>query len=163
MSDERISHIEELLARYATGDLDAIDALVAPGFFSYVPGHDEPTATQVYRHFATELKAAAPDLRVELAGLKGSGDVLAGTATVSGTWTGDLWGAPPTGERVEFDLPVRIRSVGDRFAFEVALDTPSALVILRSLGLVNPPDQMHLPPPYPVVIDDFLMKLLFTG
>jgi hypothetical protein len=58
---------------------------------------------------------------------------------------------------------VRIRPIEERFAFEAVLDTPGALAILRRLGLVNPPDQMHLPPPHPVVLDDFLLKLLFTG
>ncbi len=58
---------------------------------------------------------------------------------------------------------MRIRAIGERFAFELGLETPEALAVLRSLGLVNPPDQMHLPPPHAVVIDDLLLKVLFTG
>lgn len=164
MNDPRIERITALLERFSDGDLDAIDALVAPQFFSHVPEDGEPTATQVYRGFAEQLKAAAPDLRVTMPDLApASGDVLAGEAVLSGTWTGELWGVPPTGERLEFRLPVRVRPRGDGFAFEVGLDAPGALTVLRALGLVNPPDEMHLPPPHPVVIDDFLMRVIFTA
>jgi hypothetical protein len=164
MTDERIARIGGLLTRYGDGDLGAIDELVAPQFYVHVPVDDEPTATEVYRGFAAELKVAAPDLRVALVGPRVlHDDVIEGEVVIGGTWTGELWGAAPSGESHEFRIPVRIRSVDDRFAFEAAIDTPGALAILRSLGLVNPPDQMHLPTPHPVVFDDFLVKVLFTG
>jgi predicted ester cyclase len=164
MSKQSIDRVRSLLARYSDGDLGAVDELVAIEFFSYAPTDDEPTATEVYRGFAAELKAAAPDLRLDIPDLAvGDGEVLAGEAVVSGTWAGELWGAPPSGETYTFRLPVRVRPVGDRFAFALDLETPGALAILRELGLVNPPDQMHLPPPHPVVLDDFLVKVLFTG
>ena len=163
MSDPRIDRIAALLARYSDGDPEAIDELVAAEYFSYVPTADEPTATEVHRRFATELKAAAPDLRLEIPDLvEGPDGVLAGTARISGTWTGELWNAPPTGERYEFEVPVRVRSAGTGFAFELGLEPPGALAILRALGIVNPPDEMHLPPPHPVTIPDFLMRILFT-
>ena len=164
MSDPRLVRIGELLERFSDGDLTAVDELVAPEYFVHVPADDEPTATEVYGAFAGQLKAAAPDLRIDLLDLApGPDDVLAGEASISGTWTGDLWGVPPSGQHYEFHVPLRVRSAGDKFAFEVGLDTPGALLILRSLGLVNPPDQMHLPSPQPVVLDDFLVKVLFTG
>ena len=164
MDQPRIDRIHALLARFGDGDLDAIDELVAPAYFTYQPGEDEPSATEVYRSFAEELKAAAPDLRVELGDLAAGPDgILTGSATVSGTWRGELWNVPPSGEHYDFELPVRVRAEGDAFAFEVPLETPDALAILRTLGLVNPPDQMHLPPPHPVVIREFVMRVLFTG
>ena len=164
MSDESIAHIGELLARFSDGETEVVDELVAPEYYTYVPGPDEPTATDVYRRFATELRAAAPDLRVELVDPVSEADgVIAGDIVIGGTWKGELWGAPPSRQRYEFTIPVRIRPAGHRFAFEAGLTTPDALGLLRSLGLVNPPDQMHLPPRYPIVIDDFLIKVLFTG
>jgi hypothetical protein len=164
MSEAMIRQVRELLARYGDGDQGAIDELVAPGFFSYAPADGEPTATEVYRGFAEELKVAAPDLRIDIPDLaEAEGDVMGGEAVVSGTWTADLWGAAPSGESYTFRVPVRVRPIGDRFAFNVDLETPGALAILRELKLVNAPDQMHLPPPHPVVIDDFLIKVLFTG
>lgn len=164
MSDTYVARFRSLLERFSDGDVAAIEELISPKYFNYAPGPGELTATQVWAGFARQFKAAAPDLRVEIADLApGADGILAGEAVVSGTWTADLWGAPPTGERYEFRVPVRIRAIGERFAFEIGLDAPGALAILRTLGLVNPPDQMNVPPPYPVVFDDLLVKVLFTG
>lgn len=164
MSKTDIERVRGLLARFSDGDGDVVGELVAPAYFTYEPGADEPDATAVYRGFASEFKAAAPDLRVDIPDLAATGDgVMVGSAVLSGTWTGELWGVPPTGLPYTFQLPVRVRRVADRYAFNVDLDAPGALAILRELGLVNPPDKMHLPPPHPVVISDFLIKVIFTG
>lgn len=164
MSEAQIKRVRALLASYGNGEHEAIAALVAPEFFEYVPAADEPDATEVYTGFARELKAAAPDLRVDIPDLADAGEgELRGEAVISGTWIGELWGAAPSGEAYSFRIPVRVRPVGDRFAFNVDLDMPGALAILREMQLVNPPDEMHLPPPHPVVMSDFLIKVLFTG
>jgi predicted ester cyclase len=164
MSDPRIGRIGALLERFSDGDLDAIDALVAPEFFTHVPADGEPTATEIHRGYAEQFRAAAPDLRIAIPDLAPAADgTLAGEAVVSGTLTGALWGVPPTGRRYEFRMPVLVRSRGDGFAFSVTLDAPGALGVLRELGIVNPPDEMHLPPPHPVVIDDFVMRVIFTA
>ena len=164
MSYAQVRRVRELLSRYGDGDLGAIDELLAPEFFTYLPADDEPSATEVYRGYAAQLKAAAPDLRVDIGDLADTdGELMAGEAVISGTWIGELWGAAPSGEAYTFRIPVRVRPIGDRFAFNIELEAPGALAILRELTLVNPPDQMHLPPPHPVVISDFLIKVLFTG
>ena len=164
MSQADIDRVRGLLARYSDGDLTAVDELVAPAFFDYEPAADEPSATEVYRGYAEQLKAAAPDLRVDILDLADDPDgLLQGEAVIGGTWTGGLWGAAPTDQHYEFRMPVRVRPLDGGYAFEVGLETPDVLGILRQLGMVNPPDQMHLPPPQPIVIDDFLIKVLFTG
>ena len=118
MRDPRVERIEALLERYSEGDLDAIDELVAPEFFVHVPADDEPTATEIFRGYAEQFKAAAPDLAIRIDDLAATPDGdLAGEAVVGGTWTGELWGVPPTGERLEFRIPLRVRSKGDRYAF----------------------------------------------
>jgi predicted ester cyclase len=163
MGHPHADRIATLLARYSDGELGAIDELVASEYFVHVPTEGEPSATETYRRFAGELKAAAPDLRVEMHDLaEGPDGVFAGTATIGGTWTGELWNVPPTGQRHDFEIPVRVRPAHDGYAFEVQLEPPGALAIMRALGLVNPPEQMHLPPAHPAVIPDFLMRVLFT-
>ena len=74
MSDPRIVRIGELLARFSDGDLGALDELVAPEYFVHVPVADEPTASEVYGVFAAQLKAAAPDLRIEIPDLAAGPD-----------------------------------------------------------------------------------------
>ena len=108
MSDERVTRVQELLARYSGGDLEAIDDLVATRFFVYEPAPDEPSATDVYRGYAAELKAAAPDLHIAIPDLAVTEDgTLAGEAIISGTWVGGLWGAAPSGEHYAIRIPAR--------------------------------------------------------
>jgi hypothetical protein len=164
MSQADIQRVREFLARYSSGDLEAIDDLVAGSWFNYEPAAEEPTATAIYLGFAADLKRAAPDLSIDIPDLADGDDgVMVGEAVLAGTWTDELWGAPASGQAYEFRIPVRVRPMEDRFAFEAQLDTPGALAILRELQLVNPPDQMHLPGAHPVVLSEILMKLLFTG
>jgi len=163
MTSSHIDRISEALARFSRGDPSAVDDLVAPVYANHVPDADEPTATEVVRRFAAAFKGAAPDLRVSLIDASEQLDgVVEGVLVLEGTWSGSLWGLEPSGKRYEFRLPVTVRSAVDHYTFEIGLETPDGLAILRSLGLVNPPDQMHLPGP-PVELDDFLLKLLFTG
>jgi hypothetical protein len=164
MSEAGPRRVRELLGRYGDGEAGAIEALVAPEFFTHAPGLDEPDATDVFVGLAAEFKAAAPDLRVDIPDLTEADDgTLTGVAVLEGTWIGELWDAAPSGESYTFSIPVTIRPSGDRFAIRADLDTPAVLAILRELELVNPPDQMHLPSRHPVVIPDIVLKLIFTG
>ena len=74
MSDPRIDRIEALLGRFSDGDLGAVDELVAPEFFVHVPDEGEPTATELYRGYAEELKVAFPDLRIAIPDLASGPD-----------------------------------------------------------------------------------------
>ena len=107
--------IQELLDRFNNGELAAVDKLVADAYFGYEPGPDEPSATVEVHRYAVDLKASAPDLAVEIPDLTPQSDgLLAGEATVSGTWEAPLWGVSPTGRHYEFHIPVRVRSVATR-------------------------------------------------
>jgi hypothetical protein len=164
VADADISRIRELLRRYSEGDRVAIADLIARSFFTYDPAADEPTATEVYAAFAADLKAAAPDLTIDIPDLvSGEGGLLRGTAIITGTQTGALWGVPASGESHTFRVPVTMRGADGRFAVNVDLEVPGAVAILREMGLVNPPDEMHLPSPHPVELPDFFIKVLFTG
>lgn len=73
--------------------------------------------------------------------------------TVRGTHQQDLWGAPGSGEPFEWIAPVSIRSVDDRFAVAFGeMPIPQRVGLLGQLRIVNPPDEMHLPPHHPVRI-----------
>jgi hypothetical protein len=164
VADANISRIRESLRRFSEGDHDAVRDLIAPAFFTYVPAPDEPPATEVYAAFAADVKAAAPDLTIDIPDLASAEDgLLRGTAIITGTQTGALWGVPASGESHTFRVPVTMRGADGRFAVNVDLAVPGAVAILREMGLVNPPDQMHLPAPHPVELPDFFIKVLFTG
>ncbi len=149
---------------FNSGDLDSIDQYFASDFFTYQPAADEPTATERFRELLTDLKAAMPDLTIVAADFEGAGEVVAATLSVAGTHLGDLWGAPPSGQRVHWVTPVTVRSMGNAFAVRFdEVNLMELIGLLRQFGLVNPPDEMDLPPKYPVAIPDFLAKVVFTG
>jgi predicted ester cyclase len=158
------ARLQEFAAALSEGDLDSIEEFVAGEFFGYSPRPDEPTATQRYASIIHDLKAAMPDMTVTFSDLTGDDELLTGVLTVTGTHTNPLWGAPGSGASVTWSNPVSVKVKGDRFAFrfdDVAF--PDVLVTLRALGLVNGPDEMHLPPPAPTSPPEFLFKVVFTG
>ena len=164
MADDDIARIRALLSRYSAGDHGAIAELIASPFYMHVPAPDEPTATQVFASFAADFRAAARDLTVDIPDLARSDDgLLRGTAVVTGTFSAPLWGKAGSGTPFDLRIPVTLRPVDGRFAVNVELAPPGAVAILRGLGLVNPPDQMHLPAPDQVVLPELLAKVLFTG
>jgi hypothetical protein len=164
MDRSDVERVTALLDRYNSGDIDAIEELIAPSYFTYAPGPDEPTATEVYRQFAADFKTAAPDLTVQIPDLApGDDGLLHGTTVIGGTQTGPLFGVPPLDRAQRFEIPVTLKRIHDRYAVNLTLPVPEAIGVLRALDMINPPDKMHLPPPHPVIISDFLIKILFTG
>lgn len=159
-----VERVGRLVERYTAGDEQALGELLSRDHFEYAPAADEPDAVATWSRLLGQIRTAAPDLRIAIPDLTDEGhEILRGTAVVEGTWTGPLWGAPPSGQAYRFELPVRFRRRGDRYAVNLDLEAPAALAILRELGLVNAADRMHLPPPHPVVLDDIVLKVLFAG
>ena len=160
------ARVQELRARLAAGDLEALRTSLADEYYGAAPGPDEPAACDRIADLALAAQAAMPDLSVTLDDVTESGgDAVTATMTVRGTHEHDLWGSPGSGEPFEWLTPVTFRSIGDRLAVRFDdMDTPPTRVgLLRQLHLVNPPDEMHLPPRYPVTTPEFLLKLAFTG
>jgi steroid delta-isomerase-like uncharacterized protein len=104
---------EELKARtlegfermFNQGDLDYVDAAIAPGAID----HQEPTGTEFAPHLKnviSTLRAAFPDLRFDVHELVAEGNSVACRSTMSGTHQGPLRigpmaGLPVKGTRIE--------------------------------------------------------------
>ncbi len=156
--------VRQFVDEFNRGDLESVRRFVGREFFTHVPRDDEPDATEVLHGFASDLLAAFPDLTITVEDLAEDDGLLTGRVTFSGTSAASLWGVPATGRRVLWTVPFTLRPVGERFAVNFDEVTPPvAVAILRELELVNPPDQMDRPPRHPVVFDDLLLKLAFTG
>ncbi len=89
-------YIEEVWNRH---DLDAIDGLVSPGYVNHAANTDE------YRHGGARriwewLLSVFPDHRFDVEDAVADGDTVAVRGTMTGTHEGELFGVPPTGERV---------------------------------------------------------------
>jgi len=150
---DTVTRLSELSERLQAGEFDALrDALVDE--------YAEPTT-----ELAGALHAALPDLTMSLDDLTPHDDGTVGAIlTVRGTHERDLWGRPGTGKGFEWAAPVTLHSVGDRFA--VCFDDlpgPDRVAALRRLHLVNAPDEMDQPNHFPVVLPEFLVRLVYTG
>jgi predicted ester cyclase len=159
-----MDRLNEAIQALADGDWETLSGLIDDGFFSYQPGHDEPTASERFIAILSDLKRALPDLTASVSELTSEGDVFTGTLTISGTHENALWGAPGTGASFSWTSPVTIKPVEERFALrfdDVAF--PQLIAMLRGLGLVNPPEEMDEPLPYPVSAPEFLLKVVMTG
>jgi predicted ester cyclase len=85
-----------------TGNLDALDQVVAPGSVDHDPAPGQGPGPEGYKAMFGELRAAFPDLNVEVEHLLASGDELAFAYTITGTHLGELLGHPPTGRKVSY-------------------------------------------------------------
>jgi hypothetical protein len=163
MSDQ-VARVHKFIEAFNAGDFDAFDTYVSREFFGYAPAEHEETAAQVFHQLAGDLKGAYSDLNVSVEDLTADGDVLVGQVTLSGNRDSSLWGGPDSPNHVVLTIPVRIRFVGDQFTFAPGpMEFPEILEIGRQLNFIPPADKMDQPPPYPVVIPEFVMKVLFTG
>ena len=160
------SRVRELGERLADGDVEALRSFLADEYYDAVPGVGEPTACDRIADLALAVRAAMPDLSVALDDVQPAGeDEVTATMRMRGTHRNELWGSPGSGVAFEWVTPVTIRAIGDRLAvrFDDMETPPKRVGLLRQLHLVNPADEMHLPPHYPVTTPEFLLKLAFTG
>jgi predicted ester cyclase len=146
------------------GDLSAIDRYISPNFYNYDPKPGELTAQEVLAGLAGDLIAAAPDFQLSVSEFIEEGDTLTFNITMTGTKTNELWGAPGSGKHASWTSFVTSRFQNGQFAFSWQdLPVPEILAVLRQIDLVPTPDQMDRPMKYPVVVPEFLVRVLFTG
>lgn len=83
------------------GRFELIDELVHPGFRNHMtePAHGE--GPEAARAAMTGLHAAFSDLSVEILHCLGEGDLVATHKVFRGVHTGEWFGVPPSGRRVE--------------------------------------------------------------
>jgi hypothetical protein len=159
------TRLTELNAHLQTGDFEVLRGTLADEFYGCAPRAGAPSAADDIADLVTALQGAMPDLRASLDDIvEGTDGTITATLTVRGTFDGNLFGAPGSGAEIEWTTPITIRVVGDRFAFRIdALAPPQRVELIRQVRLVNPADEMHLPRRFPVVLPEFLLRLVFTG
>lgn len=164
MTDDLSNRFVELVDDLNRKDLDTIRRNVASDYFNSTPAPGEPTAAEVLHRLALDLWVAMPDLHIALTDIRLEDGLLRTRAVFTGTHQAALWGAPASGDTFSWEVPVsvRFRDHGLAINFE-DVTTADAIAVLRRLGLVNPPETMDQPLPHPVVLPEFLLRMLFTG
>lgn len=81
----------------SSGNLDALDDILADDFVDHDPGDESPDREGV-KNFFRGFRAAFPDLKAEPIAIVGAGEYVTLRYNVSGTHTGDFKGHAPTGK-----------------------------------------------------------------
>jgi steroid delta-isomerase-like uncharacterized protein len=116
------------------GNVDVIDELFADDFVDLTPLEGLPGTREGVRMLFTALRAAFPDLHVDISEQIAEEDKVVTRKTFSGTHAGPFLGLPPTGSPVTFEV-IDILTIRDRKICEhrVILDK---LGLLRQLGAI---------------------------
>ncbi len=157
----RKASLQRFVEAFNQGELDVVEAMIAPEFYEYVPLADEPTATEVFRGISRDLRAAFPGLHLSLTEVAMEGDQGRARMELSGQHLGTLWGLPPSGKSFTFPAEAVFRFVGDRFA--VAWPNTHFIPTFREIGLAPLPENAHKKPVHPVRLPEVFLRLAFNG
>lgn len=118
------------------GDLDALDAIVAPDAVDHDPAPGQGPGPDGYKAMFGELRSAFPDLHVQVEHLMATDDELAFAYVITGTHLGPLMGRPATGRKVSYRGMQISRFDGDGKLVE-RWGSSDELGMLRQLGLAE--------------------------
>jgi predicted ester cyclase len=123
---------EDLVRRWIevwnTGDLDAVDDLLAPDFVRHAPDSPEVRGPAAERQLIATYLAAFSDLRFTIEALVTEGDTVAVRLSAVGTQRGDLFGLPLAGGNVHIEITETDRIAGDKIAEQwVVIDAPDVM------------------------------------
>ncbi|MFE2990983.1 ester cyclase [Streptomyces sp. NPDC059262] len=119
-----------------TGHLDALDEIVAPESIDHDPAPGQMSGAEGYKAMFGELRAAFPDLNVEVEHLVATDDELAFAYSITGTHLGPLMGQPATGKKVSYRGMQISRFNSDGKLVE-RWGSSDQLGMLRQLGLAE--------------------------
>jgi steroid delta-isomerase-like uncharacterized protein len=102
MPEEAKELARRFIAVFDSGDTAALDKIVADDVIDHNPLPGTGTGRQGIADAVAIYRGAFPDLSVRLDRLVGENDYVAATGTATGTNTGQLRGAPPTGRQATF-------------------------------------------------------------
>ncbi len=121
------------------GNIDLVDELLAPDYINHTPATpDQPTGPEGVKGVVTMFRSAMPDLRVVIEDMIAEGDKVAVRYTLEGTHEGELFGVPPTGQRLSIKS-IAVERVSDGKIREHWRVTDS-LDMMQQLGVIPAPE-----------------------
>jgi steroid delta-isomerase-like uncharacterized protein len=120
---------------YNRNDLDSLGAVVADDVLTpkMLPGMEPGLEGAKQVHARTLI--GMPDWHTEIDDLIAEGDKVVARITMSGTHTGDFWGIPSTGKRVEFTGIYIVRIAGGKIVEDWGEE--DGVSLLQQLGVLK--------------------------
>jgi steroid delta-isomerase-like uncharacterized protein len=121
------------------GNVDLVDELLPPDYVNHTPASpDQPTGPEGVKGVVAMFRSAMPDLRVIVEDMIAEGDKVAVRYTLEGTHEGELFGDPPTGQRLSIkSISVERVSEGKIREHWRITDT---LDMMQQLGVIPMPE-----------------------
>ena len=121
------------------GNIDLVDELLAPDYVNHTPATpDQPTGPEGVKGVVAMFRSAIPNLRVVVEDMIAEGDKVAVRYTLEGTHEGELFGIPPTGQRLSIKS-IAVERVSDSKIREHWRVTDS-LDMMQQLGMIPAPE-----------------------
>lgn len=118
-------------------NLAVYDEVVHDDFIDHRPSPGLPPGREGFKQLNVILHSAFPDMQVTIDDAIVEGDKVSARWTSKGTHTGDLWGIPPTGRKVDFTATVTYR-LQDGKLIEGWINRDD-LELMRQLGVIPSP------------------------
>src|SRR5436190_21758257 len=115
--DDATTVVRRWAALWSTGELAGAEGVFARDLYDHrrPPLHDV-AGIEGEKRFIARVRAAFPDLRVEIEDMVAAGDRVAARVTHRGTHHGDFFGIAPTGRPVTYEGTVIFRIADGRIA-----------------------------------------------
>ena len=122
-------------------NIDLVNELLAPDYITHTPATpDQPTGPEGVKGVVAMFQSGMPDLKVVIEDMIAEGDKVAVRYTLEGTHEGDLFGVPPTGQRLSIkSIAVGRGSDGkirDHWRVTDSLD------MMQQLGVIPAPEHV---------------------
>ena len=125
---------------FERGNIDLLDELLASGYINHSPATpDLPTGPEGVKGVVSMFRSAMPDLKVIIEDMIAEGEKVATYYTLEGTHEGELFGVPPTGQRLS-NKSITVERVSDgkiREHWRVS----DELGLMQQLGVIPVPEQ----------------------
>jgi steroid delta-isomerase-like uncharacterized protein len=144
-AEENKTTMRRYLDVFEQGNIDLLDELLAPDYVNRTPATpDLPTGPEGVKGVVSMFRSAMPDLRVVVEDMIAEGDKVATRYTLEGTHEGELFGVPPTGQRLSIKS-MTVERVSDGKIREHWRVTDN-LDMMQQLGVVSEPGQEGVEP-----------------
>ena len=120
-------------------NFDLVDEVLAPDYLNHTPASpDQPTGPEGVKEVVSMFRIAMPDLKVVIEDMIAEGDKVAVRYTLEGTHEGELFGVPPTGQRLSIKS-ISVERVSDGKIREHWRIT-DGLDMMQQLGVISMPE-----------------------
>jgi steroid delta-isomerase-like uncharacterized protein len=139
-AEESKATMRQYFGVFEQGNIELLDELLAPDYINHSPATpDLPTGPEGVKGVVSMFRSAMPDLKVIIEDMIAEGDKVVTYYTLEGTHEGELFGVPPTGQRLSITSITVERVSGGKIRDHWRVT--DELGMMQQLGVIPVPEQ----------------------